>query len=150
MAFITFFPFNAWLREEGIVLNYISWQEVQCICLHYPGDHDDVIKWKHFPRYWPFVRGIHRSPVNSPHKGQWRGALMFSLNCARINGWVNNCAAGDLRRNHAHYDVTVMDVRSLTVRYCGNCARNRIFQIWRAVPIWYEEVSVGGGSAFSP
>ena len=31
--------------------------------------HDDVIKWKHLPRYWPFVRGIHRSPVNSPHKG---------------------------------------------------------------------------------
>ena len=39
--------------------------------------HDDVIKWKHFPRYWPFVRGSHRSPVNSPHKGQWRGAVMF-------------------------------------------------------------------------
>ena len=36
--------------------------------------HDDVIKWKHFPRYWPCVRGIHRLPVNSPHKGQWRGA----------------------------------------------------------------------------
>ena len=48
--------------------------------------HDDVIKWKHFPRYLSFVRGIHRSPVNSPHKGQWRGALMFSLICARING----------------------------------------------------------------
>ena len=44
--------------------------------------HDDVIKWKHFPRCWPFVGGIHRSPVNSPHKGQWRGALMFSLICA--------------------------------------------------------------------
>ena len=57
--------------------------------------HDDVIKWKHFPRYWPFVRGIHRSPVNSPHKGQWRGALMFTLICARINGWVNNREAGD-------------------------------------------------------
>ena len=41
--------------------------------------HDDVIKWKHFPRYRPFVNGIHRSPVNSPNKGQWRGALMFSL-----------------------------------------------------------------------
>ena len=27
-------------------------------------------------------RGIHRWPVNSPHKGQWRGALMFSLICA--------------------------------------------------------------------
>ena len=51
--------------------------------------HDDVIKWKHFPRYWPFVRGIHRSPVNFPHKGQWRGALVFSLICVWINGWVN-------------------------------------------------------------
>ena len=70
--------------------------------------HDDVIKWKHFPRYWPFVRGIHRSPVNSPHKGQWRGALMFTLISARINGWVNNREAGDLRRYRAHYDVIVM------------------------------------------
>ena len=41
--------------------------------------HDDVIKWKHFPHYWPFVRGIHRSPVNFLHKSQWRGALMFFL-----------------------------------------------------------------------
>ena len=70
--------------------------------------HDDVIKWKPFPRYWPFVRGIHRSPVNSPHKGQWRGALMFSLICVWINGWVNNREAGDLRRYRAHYDVTLM------------------------------------------
>ena len=71
-------------------------------------NHYDVIKWKHFPRYWPFVRGIHRFPVNSPHKGQWRVALMFSLICVWINGWVNNRGAGDLRRYHAHYDVTVM------------------------------------------
>ena len=70
--------------------------------------HDDVIKWKHFPRNWPFVRGIHRSPVNSPHKGQWRGALMFTLICAGINGWVNTREAGDLRRYRPHYDVIVM------------------------------------------
>ena len=70
--------------------------------------YNDVIKWKHFPPYWPFVRGIHLSPVNSPHEGQWRGALMFSLICARINGWINNREAGDLRRHRAHYDVTVM------------------------------------------
>ena len=70
--------------------------------------HDDVIKWKHFPRNWPFVRGIHRSPMNSPHKGQWRGALMFSLICVWINGWVNNREAGDLRRYRGHYDVIVM------------------------------------------
>ena len=69
---------------------------------------DDVIKWKHFPRYWSFVRGIHRSPVNSPHKGQWRGALMFSSICAWTNGWVNNRDAGDLRVRRAHYDVTAI------------------------------------------
>ena len=50
--------------------------------------YDDVIKWKHFPRYRSFVRGIHRSPVNSLHKGQWRGALMFSLICVWINGLI--------------------------------------------------------------
>ena len=70
--------------------------------------HDDVIKWKHFPRYWPFVRRIHRSPVNSPHKGQWRGALMFPSICVWINDWVNNGEAGDLRRYRIHYDVIVM------------------------------------------
>ena len=43
--------------------------------------HDDVIKWKHFPRHWSFVRGIHRSSMNSPHKGQWRGAFIFPLIC---------------------------------------------------------------------
>ena len=69
---------------------------------------DDIIKWKHFPSYWPFVWGIHRSPVNSPHKGQWRRALMFSLICVWINSWENNREAGDLRRYRAHYDVIVM------------------------------------------
>ena len=69
--------------------------------------HDDVIKWKHFPHYWPFVWELHRSPVNSLHKGQWRWALMFSLMCG-INSWVNNHDAGDLRRHRTHYDVTVM------------------------------------------
>ena len=71
--------------------------------------HRGVIKWKHFPCYWPFVWRIHRSPVNSPHKGQWRGALMFSLICTWTNGWVNNRYAGDLRRHRTHYDVTVME-----------------------------------------
>ena len=75
--------------------------------LDYP-HHDDVIKWKHFPLYWPFVWGIHRSPVNSPHKGQRRGALMFSFICAKINGWVNNREARDLRRHGAHDNIIVM------------------------------------------
>ena len=50
---------------------------------------DDIIKWKHFPRSWPFVWGINWSPVNSSHKSQWRGALMCSLICAWVNVWVN-------------------------------------------------------------
>ena len=66
--------------------------------------HDDVIKRKHFLRYWPFMRGIHRSLVNSRHKGQWCRTLMFSFICA----WINSCEAGDLRCHHAHYEVTVM------------------------------------------
>ena len=45
---------------------------------------------------------------NSLVKGQWRGALMFSLIYAWIKGWVNNRQAGDLRRHHAYYDITVM------------------------------------------
>ena len=56
----------------------------------------------------PLCEGIHRSPVNSPHKSQWRGALMFSLIYAWLNACVNNREAGDLRRYRAHYDITVM------------------------------------------
>ena len=90
--------------------------------------HDDVIKWKHFPRYWPFVRGIHRSPVNSPHKGQWRGALMFYFICVWINSWVNNREAGDLRPYRAHYDVTVMSQVNMVVPY-------------GKAPIWYQDIN---------
>ena len=83
-----------------------SFPQFNVHCIMYV--HDDVIKWKHFPRYWPFVLGIHRSPVNSPHKGQWGGALVFSLICAWIHCWVYNHEAGDLRRHRAQYDVIVM------------------------------------------
>ena len=80
-----------WLRWSNthIIALHDSWELFKHY--HYPASllfnsrhfshqmnlHDDVIKWKPFPRYWPFVPGIHQSPVNSPHKGQWRGALMF-------------------------------------------------------------------------
>ena len=70
--------------------------------------HDDVINSRHFPRYWPFVREIHRWPVSCPHKGHRRGALMFSLICSWINASVNNREAGDLRRHRAHYDITAV------------------------------------------
>ena len=52
--------------------------------------HDDVSKWKHFPRNWPFVRGIHRSPVNSPHRGQWRGAKTLNWSMYHLTGTVSS------------------------------------------------------------
>ena len=114
---------SAWYADLGgkIAVMYVGWRRVVTwrppteytyIYIYGPDAstlyHDDVIKWKHFPRYWPFVRGIHRSPVDSTHKGQRRGDLMFSLICARMNGWINNREAGDSSRYRAHYDVTVM------------------------------------------
>ena len=94
-----------------LAFKYRPWKSQQ-----YP-QHDDVIKWKHFPHYWPFVRGLHLSQVNSPHKGQWRGALMFSLICVWINDWVNNREAGDLRHYRAHYVVVVMNLHILLANY---------------------------------
>ena len=95
-----------WLFPSGVY-----WKPIVCdrglqylSRLHGSHNHDDVIKWKHFPHYWPFVRVIHRWPVNSPHKSQWRGALMFSLICA----WTNNWEAGGLRCHRAHYGIIVM------------------------------------------
>ena len=60
-------------------------------------NHDDIIEWKCFPRYWPFLRGIHRSVTK-----------MFSLICAWTSGWVNNAKVGDLRPHCAHNDITVI------------------------------------------
>ena len=78
--------------------------------------HDDVMKWKHFPRNWPFVRGIHRPPVNSPHKGQLRGALKFSLIFVWINDWVTIVRL-------VIWDVIASIMTSLqwTDVYCGAC-----------------------------
>ena len=104
--------YSVWLNCTEKLSAVIFYHQSHWV-LHYI--HDDVIKWKYFSRYWPFVRGIHRSPVNSPHKGQWREPLMLSLICAWINNWVNNREAGDLRHYRAHYDVTVMIVHQFAL-----------------------------------
>ena len=83
-----------------------------------------MIKCKHFPCYWPFVRGIHRSPVNSSHKGQWRGALMFSLICAlnkRLSkqwwGWWFDTPSCSLWR---HSNVRIKHVLIVTGWHIGS------------------------------
>ena len=123
--------------QEGWPRDYIGLN----LWVRYLGSHcwdyqEDVIKWRHFPRYWPFVWGIHRSPVNSPHKGQWRGALTFYLICASINGWVNNREGDDFRRHRVHYDVIVMckkDGRDYRERYLW--ARNLGSHYWHNLTV---------------
>ena len=90
--------------------------------------HDDVIK--HLSRYWPFVRGIHRWPMDSPHKGQSRRALI----CPWTNGWRNNRDAGDLRRHRAHYDVTIMHVHCSVLQ----CFIEFILEFKKSLKISYE------------
>ena len=115
--------------DEGSLLNSFGWEFILFIKTHFYGgaltshfmeEHSSPTLfswWRHqmetCSASLDFVRGIHRSPTNSPHTDQWRGALMFSWICAWTNGWVNNQDAGDLRRHRAHNDVTVAWCRIL-------------------------------------
>ena len=76
--------------------------------------HDDVIKWKHFPRYWPFLQGIHLPSVNSLHRGQWRGALMFSLICALNKRLSKQSLGWWFETQSAHFAVIVMENWSIS------------------------------------
>ena len=104
--------------SAGTILS--NWS-MKCVAFHY-----DVIKWKHFPRYWPFVRGIHRSPLNSPHKGQWRGTLMFFFNL-RLDKWLS-------KQPRRHWLETPS--RSLW-RHCNVIVWIRIYRASPFIPRWY-------------
>ena len=73
-----------------------------------PESYQKTTWWRHQMETFSAQLALCEFPVNSPHKGQWRGALMFSFICVWINDWVNNREAGDLRRYSGHYDVIVM------------------------------------------
>ena len=96
------------LRSHSSIMWFISRWSREPVRLRH---HDDVIIWSHFPRYWPFVWGIHRPPVTSHHKGQRRGSLMFSLIFAWTYG--NHGDVGHLTCHWAQYDVTVMMSRPI-------------------------------------
>ena len=108
---------NPWISVTWALWHLYRWQIIV---------HDDVIKWKHFPRYWPFVQGIHRSPVNSPHKGQWREALMFSLICAwkkRLSkqswGWWFETPSRSLWRHCNGYPWWKSSTHQSTEQFCN-------------------------------
>ena len=100
--------------------------------------HDDVIKWKYFPSYWPFVRGIHRSQVNFPHKGKWSGALVFSLICRPLNKRLSKQSWGcrfetPSRSLWRHCNDQAMCVVSTENRELSWCQlwRHQKFSLWQ-------------------
>ena len=114
-------------RQHGIIL-IITHHIDRFMCIEKCEIQDDVIKWKYFSRYWHFKRGNHRSMVDSPHKGQQCGALVFSVIFAWTNSWVNNRDAGYFVRHSAHYDVTVMQAKSSMENF------SREFISWQFLP----------------
>ena len=95
-----------WTHKKGAIMKTMRWCNKSCatsnkhICTTRPRLFNMVTasNVNIFLIIVPFVRGIHRSPVGSPHKGQRRRALMFSLICNWTDGWANDRQAGDLRR----------------------------------------------------
>ena len=89
--------------------------------LHQSGPESRIQSWSRhqivtYSALLALCEGNHQLPVDSPHKGQWGGALMFSMMSAWTSIWANNRDAGDLRRHHAHYDVTVM-VKNIEIKH---------------------------------
>ena len=95
--------------------------------------HGDVIKWKHFPRYWPVVRGSPRTQVSDAEL--W----WFLLSASWIYGWVNNREAGDFRRHCAHYDVIVMLSANQSVLICATAALSVLSHWGRATHMFVSD-----------
>ena len=118
---------NHWINLKVDVNNVhrdLFGVERQLVHKHKFSFYDDVITWKHFPLYWYFVRGNHRSPVDSPAERDakiWWFHVFFDI---RIKCWPNNVVVGDLRRHRAH----VTSLRSCDVRV-----------IWLMTLIWRDE-----------
>ena len=113
--------------------------------------------WRH--QMETFSALLHRSPANSPHKGQWRQALMFSLMRAWTNGRVNNRNASNLRRRRGHYDAAVMSIDPLHLlkgckrsiglswrRHDISRHKGLVFSLLSARTSWSAEGRVGDGT----
>ena len=134
--------------------NKVSYIRITRYCVqrsHSQWRHNDIIKWKHFPRYWPFVRGIHGSPGNSPHKGQWRGDLMLSLICAlnkRLTKLASGCwlksPAGPLWRHSNGHEMEMLsallalcEVRPIVTSGFPHKRGSKILHLWtQFAEIW--------------
>ena len=116
------------LPKVKITTRYIKWEGWVSTLRH-----DDIVKRKHFPCYWPFVRGIHRSPVNSPHKGQWRGVLVFFY--LRLNKQLSKqsrrrCFWPQKRSLWRHYNVFDALCESAKTASADTSIQMDIFERW--------------------
>ena len=110
--------------------------------------HYDIIKWKPFPRYWSFVVGIHRSPVNSPDKGPMMRTLMF-LWCGSASAvkqtlkWLviwDSMAFIWRHRNELWNTLIIV----LMTWLCDNIQQNSIIMnTWGEDWIWYQPHTLG-------
>ena len=109
---------NSWCSQRY----FITVQQSEATLKWRNISHDNDINWEHFPRYRPFVTGIHWSLVDSPHKGQWHRVFMFSWICPWTNGWTNSQDVGDLKRHRAHYCVTIMWIQMVIHPHWNTCS----------------------------
>ena len=107
----------------------------RCVKTNPPMITKPAARWRH-EIHCPFVRGIRRWPVDSPHKGQWRGDLIFSLMCASTNDWANSRYAGDLTRHGSHCDVTIMRcwLHDLSTNLCFGLERDICVMLHSSCP----------------
>ena len=93
--------------------------------------HNDVMTWKCFLHYWPFVWGIHRSPVDSPHKGpeMQRFDVFFCL--FAISCWTNSPVASDFRCLNSH--VTLQEW-FWYITFWSLSFWKKIFLFWQVIP----------------
>ena len=73
--------------------------------------HDDVIKWKHFPRYWPFVLGIHRSPLTKASKAELWCFLLSAPETNETPGWFETPSRSLWRHCNVPFDPAGNEVR---------------------------------------
>ena len=57
------------LSMPGLKLIHVSKRGPQGIAVSLDQHHEDIMTWRCSPHHWAFLSQIHRSPMDSPHKG---------------------------------------------------------------------------------
>ena len=125
--------FTEWLQIKSTQHRTMIFALTEKTAHHLNNEHDDDLKWKYFPRYWSFEQGIHRSPVNSPHKGQRRRALMFSFICAWINVWFETPSNSLWRHRNGN---TIPQICKQNNFLLPHCVQMHIFNRFGLTCIW--------------